>query len=295
MQSVKNALFKIIIKSKEDTFLKLISIFIGTFLSSIAINGFFVPNKLISGGVTGISIVLHFLVDMPVGLLVFIINIPLFLIGAKILDRKFIIYSFISMGSMSFLLTVTQGIDKYIILDDLVLSAVFGGIINGIGMGILFRAKTSQGGLDIIAAIFKKKLNINLGSVLMTINTFIVGFSSILFGLKPAMYTLISLYIGYKVVDKVYIGIDTSNSVVIITDKPDELPEKIHSTIKRGATFLKGEGAYSKKEKKIIYCTVKSTQIGKLKEIIKDHDPKAFITINSISEVKGKGFKNMEF
>lgn len=295
MQSVKNALFKIIIKSKEDTLLKLISIFIGTLLSAIAINGFYVPNKLISGGVTGVSIILHFLVDMPVGILVFIMNIPLFLIGAKILDRKFIIYSFVSMISMSFLLTVTRGIDKYIMLDDLVLSAVFGGIINGIGMGILFRAKTSQGGLDIIAAIFKKKLNINLGSVLMTINTFIVGFSSILFGLKPAMYTLISLYIGYKVVDKVYIGIDTNNSVLIITDNPDVLPEKIHNTTGRGATFLKGEGAYSKKEKKIIYCTVKSTQIGKLKEIIKEHDPKAFITINSISEVKGKGFRNMEF
>jgi len=109
------------------------------------------------------------------------------------------------------------------------------------------------------------------------------------------MYTLIALYIGYAIMDKVQIGLDTSNSVIIITNNPDELPQKIHNTIGRGATFIKGEGAFSKEDKKIIYCTVRTTQIGRLKEIIEQHDPNAFMTINNTSEVKGKGFRSIGF
>lgn len=279
----------------EEVVLKLVTIFLGTFLSAIAINGFFIPNKLISGGVTGISIILHYIFDLPTGLLIIIINIPIFIIGARFIDKKFVFYSFITMMSMSFLLILTDGIQYYINIDDLILSAVFGGILNGIGMGILFRVRVSQGGLDIIAAIFKKKLNINLGTVLMGINTLIVGFSSLVFGLTPAMYTLIALYIGYTVLDKVQIGLDTSNSVIIITKNPEELPYKIHSMLGRGSTYIKGEGTFSKEDKKIIYCTVRTTQIGKLKEIVEKHDPDAFMTINNTSEVRGKGFRTIGF
>lgn len=293
VQIVKNT--RVYSRESEEFMSKVLSIFIGALICSIAVNGFFIPNKLISGGVTGISLIIHYITNAHTGLLIFILNIPIFMIGAKLIDRKFIGYSFVTMVMMSLLLTLTEGINQYININDVMLEAILGGVLNGLGMGIMFRKKVSQGGLDIIAAIFKKKFNINLGTILMGINTMIVGFSSFLFGLRPALYTMIALFIAYQIMEKVQIGLDVSNSVLIITDKPDDLPQKIHDKIGRGSTFLKAEGTYNKEDKKILYCTAKSTQIGKLKEIIEAHDPKAFMTINSIEEVKGKGFRNISF
>jgi len=187
---------------------KLGAIILGNTLCSIALNGFFIPNKLLSGGVGGVSIMIYFLTQIPTSLLIFLINIPIFLIGMKIIDKEFAAYSFISMLFLSFSMELTADIGKYIVLDDIVLAAVFGAIFNGLGMGILFRNRVSQGGLDIIAAILKKKYNINVGTGLMVFNTFIVAIASTLFGLKPAMYTLIAMYIAYQIVDKVQEGLD---------------------------------------------------------------------------------------
>ncbi len=272
---------------------KLGAIIIGNLLCSIALNGFFIPNKLLSGGVGGISIMIYYLTQIPTSLLIFAINIPIFLIGMRIIDKEFIAYSFISMVFLSFSVELTAGIGQYIVLDDIILSAVFGAIFNGVGMGILFRSRVSQGGLDIIAAIFKKKYNINVGTGLMAFNTLIVVIASTLFGLEPAMYTLISMYIGYQIVDKVQEGLDQKKNVMLVSDNAEEIAEVIMKKLNRGVTFLQAEGAYSKSNKKVIYCILTTTQIGKLKEIIEQYDPKAFMTIQSIQEVKGTGFKNI--
>ncbi|WP_242863262.1 YitT family protein [Caloranaerobacter ferrireducens] len=272
---------------------KFVFILLGNLFCSIAFNGFFVPNHLLSGGVGGIAIMIHFLTNLPIGLIIFLINIPIFIIGSKIIDKKFTTYSFISMLTLSFLLELTRGIDQLIMMDDILLAAIFGGILNGLGMGLMFRNRTSQGGLDIIAAIFKKKYNINIGTGLMGVNTIIIASSSALFGLKPAMYTLIALYTAYKIVDKVQEGLDTKKNVIIISDKSQELGEAIQKKLHRGVTFLKGEGGYTKNNKNVIYCIVTSTQVGKLKEIVEEVDPNAFMTINNIQEVKGKGFKSV--
>lgn len=287
-------------KSKSDSqdlphSIRLVSIIIGGLLCAIAINGFFIPNQLLSGGTGGIAIMIHYLSGLPTGLLVFLINIPIFAVGFKIVDRDFVFYSFISMFAMSLLLNLTEGIGSFIQVNDLLLESVFGGVLNGLGMGIMFRNKASQGGLDIIAAILKKKFNIDIGSALMGVNIVIIGLSSVLFGIRPAMYTLIGLYIAYKLLDKVQSGIDTNQSVMLISNKPDEVAKEIFDQLGRGATFLKGEGAYTHDNKKIIYCTVTSTQVGKLKEIVKGIDEDAFINISDSKEVKGKGFRNVEF
>ena len=276
-----------------DVLTKLIAIIIGNSLSAIAINGFFVPNNLLSGGVGGIAIIGHYLFNLPVGLIVFIINIPIFIIGSKIIDKQFTIYSFISMLILSFLLSVTEGISEYIQMNDILLAAIFGGVLSGIGMGIMFRNRTSQGGLDIIAAIIKKKMNMNIGTVLLGVNLVIISSSSILFGASSAMYTLIGLYIAYQVLEKVQIGFDTKNTVMIISDESQQLANEIISKLGRGVTFLKGEGAYSKDDKNIIYCTIMSRQVGQLKEIVETIDADAFITINEAQEVRGKGFKTI--
>ncbi len=279
----------------SDIGYKLLIIFIGNALCALALNGFIIPNHLISGGVTGIAIMFHYLTNLPTGVILFITNLPIFIIGGKMIDKKFAIYSFISMALISFLLSVTKGIDGFIQLNDILLEALLGGAINGLGMGIMFRNRISQGGVDIIAAIIKTKIDFNIGTSMMLINIIIVSASSIMFGLKPAMYTIIAMYMAYQIVDKVQISFNSKKTVLIISDKPYDLSNEIFNKLHRGATFINGEGAYTKCNKKIVYCTVMSTEVGKLKEIVEYIDPKAFLTISDIKEVKGQGFKNVGF
>ncbi len=279
--------------NKNEVFKKLIFIVLGNFLCTIAFNAFFIPSKLLSGGVGGLALMNQYLTGIPSGITVFIINIPIFLIGARMVDREFAIYGFISMFIFSTLLTLTNGIDRYIILDDILLGAVIGGVLNGTGMGLMFRNRTSQGGLDIIAAILKKKYNINIGTGLMIINTVIISLSSLLFGIRPAMYTLISMYIGYQVLDKVQIGFNVKKNVVIVSNKSEELADRIIGELNRSVTFLEGSGGYKKENKHVIYCIVTSKEIVKLKDIIDRVDPSAFLIINDVVEVKGSTFKSV--
>lgn len=275
---------------------KIFFIIIACLLSSVAVNAFFVPNKMLSGGVSGIAILIQYITEgnIPSGVSLFIINIPVFLLAFKRVDKEFAIMSFISMLILSFTLTFTRGITKYLIVDDILLAAIFGGILNGIGMGILFRNRASQGGLDIIAVIIRRKYNLNIGTGLMFLNTFIILFSSLLFGYRPALYTLISLFVGYKVLDNVRTGLNIMKNVIIISDKEEEIAERIIAKLGRGVTFLEGQGAYTHKDKKIIYTIVTSTEVAKIKEIVDELDPFAFITINEVVEVVGRGFKDID-
>lgn len=273
---------------------KLFFIVLGNFLCSLAINIFFVPNGLLSGGVGGISIMLNYLTGFPIGVAVFLINIPISLLGFAKLDRKFIFYAFISMFVFSTWLEITKSFASLLVVDDLLLAAVFGSIFNGLGMGLMFRNGVCQGGFDVIAAIFKKELNVNIGTGLMLFNTVIISLSSVLFDVKLAMYTLISMYLGYQILDKVQTGINIRKNIIIVSDKSDELAHEIMVTLGRGVTFLRGEGGYTSRDKRIIYCIVTSREIAKIKEIVEKIDKNAFFTINDIVEVKGSGFKTME-
>lgn len=286
-----------LVKNKNEhirkIFKKLFFIILGDFLCSIAFNVFFIPNKLLSGGVGGLAIIIQYLTGIPTGISVFVINLPIFVIGAKMLDREFVSYAFVSNIIFSSFLTVTSGLGKYFIIDDVLLAAVFGAVFNGLGMGLMFRNRTCQGGLDIIAAILKKKYNINISTGLMAANTVIISISSLLFGYRSAMYTLISLFLGYKVLDKVQTGFNVKKNIVIVSDKSQELAEAIIQKLHRGVTFLEGMGGYTRENKKVIYCIITSTEVVKLKAIVEEIDPKAFLTINDIVEVKGSGFKNV--
>lgn len=279
--------------NKIDILKKLLIILIGNFLCSIAFNVFFIPNKLLSGGVGGIGIIIQYLTGVPAGISVFLLNIPIFITGARLVDREFAVFGFISMLAYSSLLTLTRNLGEYFLVDDMILVAVFGGVINGIGMGLMFRNRLNQGGFDILAAILKKKLNINIGSGLMMANTIIVSLSGLLFGYKSAMYTLIAMYIGYTVLDKVQTGFNIKKNVIIVSEKPDEVANIILREIHRGVTFLHGTGGYTQEDKKVIYCIVTSRETAKLKEVVEEIDPNAFFIVNDVVEVRGRGFKDV--
>lgn len=275
---------------------RLLFIVLGNLCCSIAVNAFFIPNHMLTGGVSGLGILIQYITKgaIPAGISVFVINIPIFLLGFKRVDREFAVSGFISMIILSSLMTVTRGITKYFLVDDILLAAIFGGILNGLGMGILFRNKSSQGGFDVIAVILRRMYNMNIGSALMAINTIVISLSSFLFGYKPAMYTLIALFVGYNVLDKVRTGFNIMKKIIIISDKSDEIASAIIKKLHRGVTFLEGEGAYTHKDRKVIYCVVTSTEVAKLKDIVDEIDPYAFMTINEVVEVVGRGFKHID-
>lgn len=277
----------------KDVARKLIFIVIGNFLCSIAFNVFFIPNKLLSGGVGGLGILTQYLTGIPSGVAVFVLNVPIFILGVKLIDREFALYGFISAFVLSALLTLTNGIDRYFMIDDILLAAIFGAIFNGVGMGLMFRNRTCQGGFDIIAAILREKYNMNIGTALMGFNTVVISLSSLLFGYKPAMYTLISMYIGYGILDKVQTGFNVKKQVVIVSNQSEEIARAIINRMHRGVTFLDGIGAYTQEDKKVIYCIVTSREMAKLKGLIDEIDPEAFFTATSVVEVRGRGFKSV--
>lgn len=278
---------------RKEIIKKLFFVFLGNLLCAVAFNAFFIPTKLLSGGVGGLAILTQYLTGVPSGIAVFLINIPLFVLGFKKIDRQFLFYAFVSMFTLSSLLTITKDIGMYFSVDDLLLGAIFGGIFNGIGMGLMFRNRTCQGGFDIIAIILKQKYNINIGTGLMAVNTVIISMSSMILGYQSAMYTLISMYIGYQVLDKVQVGFNEKKNVIIISNKEEELAHAIIDRVNRGVTYLEGMGAFTNEKKKVLYCIVTSKEIAKLKAIVDEIDPSAFLTVNDVVEVKGKGFKTV--
>ncbi|SHK26138.1 YitT family protein [Tepidibacter formicigenes] len=270
---------------------RILSLSFGSLLCAISVNAYLAPNKLLSGGASGIAIILNNLFNINIGLIILLINIPLFMISYKKLDKDFIKYSLINMLIYSFIIGSTTDAYKYIGVNDLILSAIFGGVLNGIGMFIIFRNKGSQGGTDILAKLVKQKWDVNLGSALMGFNLVIVSTGGLVFGIKKAMYTLISMYVAYQVLDKIQDSIQVKKSAMVISDSSEEISKDIMNEMGRGVTFLQGEGGYSKDSKKVIYTIINPIELPKLKEIVEKYDEHAFISINETQEVRGRGFK----
>lgn len=270
----------------------IIMIIAGAALGGISFNVFLMPHKLLSGGVSGIALILNYIFGFNPGILVFVFNIPIFLAGYRFVDKEFIMLSLVGMTAFSIFIDMFSFLKDFVFIDDVLLSCIYGGVLNGIGMGIVFRNRASQGGVDIVAVILKKYFSTNLGTTSLLINIAVVSIGSYFYGLKLAMYTLVSMYVSSTVLDKVMKGFGTSKSVMIITDKEQEVADVILRTLGRGVTFLEGEGAYTQNKKRVVYCIVTLNQLAKLKQIVREVDGDAFMAVSDTSEVLGHGFAN---
>ncbi|HWR62202.1 MAG TPA: YitT family protein [Clostridia bacterium] len=268
----------------------IVMIIAGAALGGISFNIFLMPHKLLSGGVSGIALILNYIFGFSPGVLVFVFNIPIFLAGYKYVDKEFILLSLIGMTAFSVFIDMFAFMKDIIYIDDVLLSCLYGGVFNGIGMGIVFRNRASQGGVDIVAVILKKYFSINLGTTSLLINIAVVTLGSYFYGIKLAMYTLVSMYVSSTVLDKVMKGFGSSKSVMIITDREQQVADTILATLGRGVTYLEGEGAYTKNKKRVIYCIVTLNQLAKLKQIVREVDGDAFMAVSDTSEVLGHGF-----
>jgi len=252
------------------------------------INYFFVGNKLAEGGVSGLSLIIHYLSNIDVSYLYFALNIPLIILAYIFLGKNFLLKTFFATFVLSVFLKVFASFSEP--LDDILLAAIFGGAINGIAIGIVFYAGGSTGGMDIVAKIVNKYTGIPISRILLATDFIVLSIVAVIFGKVIFMYTLISLVISSKMIDIIQVGIYSAKGVTIITTKEDEIRKRIMEETKRGITLIDAKGGYTQKEIGMLYCVVGQYQLIKVKTIVKEVDPSAFMIVADVHEVIGNGF-----
>lgn len=271
-----------------------VKILFGTFVSACTFRYLTFPNSIVSGGITGISQILNLLAGTPVGVMVIVLNIPLFLWGRKSLGRRFTVLSFAAM-LLSSVFNDLLALFPLNITNDPLLASVYGGILNGGAWGLVYTTGASGGGLDIpIRIIRRKKPLFNFGTISLGFNIVIIlSFAIIFKKYDSCMYTLIYMYISGKVVDVVAYGPVNARSCFIITDHPEPIEQAVMRELGHGMTSLRGEGAYTGKEREVLLCVIRRQQINDLRKIIRSADPNAFTIITDARGVYGKGFDNI--
>ena len=277
------------LKMLEHRLLRYLGITAGCLIASCSINLFLVPSHLLTGGATGIAIIVYYLAQLPIGLQTFLYNIPLLVMAWRILGRGYTVDILIGTALFSFCLDLTRFLNAFAPVNDVMLAAIFGGVFNGIGYGIVFRMNGSTGGFDIVGAIVKKYYSFNIGGVIFGFNCLIMVVAAFLFGVAPAMFTLISMFTNAMVTDKVLAGFNSRKAVLIVSDRADVIAEGIME-VGRGVTFLHGQGAFTRRERNVVFVVVKLTQVAKIKFIVNAIDRNAFMIIISANEVMGRGF-----
>lgn len=269
----------------KEYFIRAIVITVGAFITAAALESFLLPNNIIDGGVIGISMMLHYVTKWNLGLLIFCINIPFILMALKNLGHKFVIQTFFATGVLAVATNIFSG---FHVTEDLILSAVFGGIILGLGVGLILRSNASLDGTEMVSIAISKKLKIiSVGELLMVINLFIYTGAGFLFGWDRALYSILTYYIASKVIDAVLEGLDKSKSVRIVSEFYKEIGDAIMKELDVSVTYMKTLGGYSRQEKILTYCVVNKFEIPKLKDLVHSLDPKAFIVTEDVHEVEG--------
>ncbi len=280
-------------KNWYRTIIDIIGLTIGVFLLSVGLVFFLEPNAIAPGGVTGFAIVLKQITGVPVYLTNLFVNIPLFIIGVMTLGKNFGWKTAYSTVILSFFLKI---IPPQAVTPDQLLACIFGGLLSGLGLGIVFRFGGTTGGSDLIGSLLTNKFpNISIGTFMMLIDGLVVIFAGIVArNVEVSLYSIISLFATAKVIDLLLEGIGYLKAFLIITSKPEEIGEAIMNDLQRGATLFKGKGMYTKEEKDILLCVVSRSQFTKTKEIVNSIDSDAFIMVTEISEVLGEGFEEVK-
>ena len=270
----------------------ILTIIFGAAIYAFGLTYFVVPHHLFEGGATGITLITYYLFNIPISVLNLIINIPLFILAWKIFGAKTLYSSLLGTISLSIWLAIFEKIPLSFNLEgDLVIVALVAGVLLGLGLGIIFNAGGTTGGTDIVARILNKYTNISVGKLLFALDFLILMLILIIFqDLRLVTYTLLFDFIVSRVIDLIGEGGYAGKGFMIITQKPMEVADKINEELGRGVTFISGQGYYSQKDLKIIYCIVARNEMIKMKELIHTIDPRAFITITEAHEILGEGF-----
>lgn len=273
----------------RESIVEYVYVIIGAAIIAIGFNVFLLPNQVASGGVSGISTILHGIFGWNPGFIQYAFNIPLFIAGVLFLGKKFGIKSFIGTVTLPLIVLLTNSWGPW--TDNPLLGALFGGIVVGLGIGLVFKGNASTGGTDLLAQIITKYTGISLGTSVLLIDGIIAISAAIVFDLEKGLYALIGLYVTTETIDIIQLGFSQSKMVYIITVKQDEVRDAIYAEINRGVTKLPAIGGYTRETRPVLMVVVYQTEFTKLKQLIKSVDPSAFVIVSNAYEVLGEGFK----
>ena len=280
--------------NKAEDFRKLARIVAGSFLYAVGFQFFLYHNAVPTGGVTGLAMIINYLTGIPVGVLIIVMNIPIFLVAWRVLGARYILGSLIGMILSSVFMDLLA-LTSINLTHDLLLASVFAGVIEGFGLGIVYSTGATTGGVDNIAKLLRRKYqHINLSTLILIFDVCIVFTFALVFKLyDSAMYGIIAMFLVSKSVDFVLYGAVTSKMCYIISDESERVKNAIVSQLDRGVTIIHGEGAYSGREKQILLCVVKRQQVMALRTIVQASDEKAFMIFTDARDVYGEGFMNL--
>lgn len=267
----------------------------GTLVQAVALRLFMVPSQLASGGISGISQLIHHYTGWSIGLMVFIGNIPLFLLGWHLLGgRRFAIRTLVAVITYSFFTEAVLWLPFFPrdgITNDLVLNSLYGAVVSGIGYGLVYRAQGTSGGSDILARILNRWRAIPMTQSYLMTDTLVILAAGFVFGWQKALYAIIVLYVSGLVVDSTLQGPGTARTALIVTEKCKEMAARILAEMERGVTILEGTGAYTGEARPVLYCVVSRSEVQQLKTIVHEADPRAFMVIGMAHEALGEGFQ----
>lgn len=275
-------------------FLLILKIVIGSVLFAAGIQWLFAPVSMVSGGITGIAMIINLLTTIPTGLTIIILNVPIFIISFKRYGLRFILLSLIGTFVSSVAIDLIS-LWQIEITTDPFLAAIFGGLISGAGLGIVYSTGATTGGIDIIAKLLREKRPyMNFGTFVLILDAFVVVLYAVIFRrIENAMYTVLAVYINTQIIDLILYGSSQSKLCHIISEQSNEIKDKIVETLHRGVTIIEAKGAYSGAEKQILLCVVKRQQIVEIKNLVKSIDTSAFVIVSNTRDVFGEGFDNI--
>lgn len=279
-------------KIKNKTTRNLVSyilLTIGAIISALALECFLIPNTILDGGITGISIILFKLFAIPVSLLVLILNIPFVFVGYKNLGKHFLYRTIYSMIIFSLFLSYFENVTPFV--DDILLATVFGGALYGIGVGMVIHFGGCVDGTESVAIVISKKTSFSVGQIVLFFNLIIYTVAGSIFGVDRALYSLLTYFITSKVVDFVSTGLQQAKAAMIITDKSTKLSKEIYDKLGRTTTAIRGKGLISG-EKEVLYCVLTRIEVFELKRIVEEMDESAFVTITDVSDIIGNHIKS---
>ena len=275
-------------KTLLNNFLSFLLITVGATLAAIALEIFLVPNNIIDGGIIGISIMVSYITKIKLSVLTFVLNIPFLILGYKQLGKSFLIKAAYAMIVLSLLLEELKPVPE--LTNDVLLATVFGGLLLGIGVGFVIKFGACLDGTEVVAILINKKTSFSVGQVVMFLNFFIYSTAGFLFGWDRALYSILTYFITFKIIDMVSEGFEQAKAAMIITNHGEEIANSIYKHLGRTVTMLEGEGLISGK-KVVLYAVVTRIEIPELKRIVASEDYSAFVTITDVNEIVGKHIK----
>lgn len=277
-----------------ETIGRIIMIIIGAVIAAYALEAVLIPNSVIDGGVTGVSIMGNYLFEIPLGILLFILNIPFIYLGYKQVGKTFALFSIIGIAALSVSTVLLHHINPILSAEDPLLVVLSGGVMLGVGIGIVLRNGGALDGAEVLAVLVSRKVPFSVGDIILFINAFIFVGAGFIYGLESALYSATTYYIAKIVIDVIQVGLEKSKSARIVSKHSEEIGAAIQDRLGRGVTYSNGRGGFTNETIDIVTCVITRMEENKLITIIKEKDPSAFVVITDVAEVRGGSFKKRD-